>query len=166
MKKVLIFLLTLSLFSCDHASSNTKALQQKVDSLQIAVKNTYKPGLGEFMSEIQVHHAKLWFAGKYQNWKLADFEIGEIQEALDDIPKYCSDRPEVKSLEMIIPAMDTLSNAIKEKNEAKFESSFTVLTATCNDCHKATNHGFNLIKIPGAVPVPNQVFKPESKINL
>jgi hypothetical protein len=161
MKKVLIFLITLSFFSCDHSSSNTETLQQKVDSLQIAVKNTYKPGLGEFMSQIQVHHAKLWFAGKYQNWELADFEVGEIREALDDIPKYCSDRPEVKSLGMIMPVMNTLSKAIKEKNEAKFDSSFTVLTATCNDCHKATDHGFNLIKIPDVVPVPNQVFKPK-----
>ena len=161
MKKILIFLITLSFFSCDHSSSDTKALQQKVDSLQIAVNNTYKPGLGEFMSQIQMHHAKLWFAGKYQNWELADFEVGEIQEALDDIPKYCSDRPEVKSLGMIMPVMDTLSNAIKEKNEARFDSSFTVLTATCNDCHPAPNHGFNRIKIPHIEPDPNQVFKPK-----
>jgi hypothetical protein len=160
MKSILIFLIILSFFSCKQSSSNT-ALQKKVDSLQIAVNNAYKPGLGEFMSEIQVHHAKLWFAGKYQNWELANFEVGEIQEALNDIPKYCSDRPEVKSLGMIMPVMYNLSNAIKEKNEAKFDSSFTVLTATCNDCHKATNHGFNLIKIPDAVPVPNQVFKPQ-----
>lgn len=160
MKSILIFLIILSFFSCKQSSSNT-ALQKKVDSLQIAVNNSYKPGLGEFMSEIQVHHAKLWFAGKYQNWELANFEVGEIQEALNDIPKYCSDRPEVKSLGMIMPVMYNLSNAIKEKNEAKFDSSFTVLTATCNDCHKATNHGFNLIKIPDALPVPNQVFKPQ-----
>lgn len=161
MKTLLLFLIALSFFSCDHSSSETKELQRKVDSLQVAVKNSYKPGLGEFMSEIQVHHAKLWFAGKYQNWELADFEVGEIQEALDDIPKFCSDRPEVKSLGMIMPVMYNLSNAIKEKNESKFDSSFTVLTATCNDCHKATNHGFNLVKIPDAVPVPNQVFKPQ-----
>jgi len=160
MKSILIFLIILSFFSCKQSSSNT-ALQKKVDSLQIAVNNSYKPGLGEFMSEIQVHHAKLWFAGKYQNWELANCEVGESQEALNDIPKYCSDRPEVKSLGMIMPVMYNLSNAIKEKNEAKFDSSFTVLTATCNDCHKATNHGFNLIKIPDAVPVPNQVFKPQ-----
>jgi hypothetical protein len=160
MKSILIFLIILSFFSCKQSSSNT-ALQRKVDSLQIAVNNSYKPGLGEFMSEIQVHHAKLWFAGKYQNWELANFEVGEIQEALNDIPKYCSDRPEVKSLGMIMPVMYNLSNAIKEKNEAKFDSSFTVLTATCNDCHKATNHGFNLINIPDAVPVSNQVFKPQ-----
>src|SRR6185312_9161161 len=109
MKNFLVFLISLSFFSCRQSSSDS-TLQKQVDSLQVAVKNSYKPGLGEFMSEIQVHHAKLWFAGKYQNWELADFEVGEIQEALDDIPKFCSDRPEVKSLGMIMPVMYNLSN--------------------------------------------------------
>ena len=35
------------------------------------------PGFEEFMSNIQAHHAKLWFAGQNHNWKLADFEIHE-----------------------------------------------------------------------------------------
>lgn len=160
MRNFLFLMIAFSFSSCDHSATKTKALQQKVDSLQSAINDAYKPGLGEFMSEIQVHHAKLWFAGKYQNWQLANFEVGEIQEALDDIPKYCSNRPEVKSLAVIIPVMYNLSNAIKEKNESKFDSSYILLTATCNDCHKATNHGFNLIKIPDVVPVPNQIFKP------
>lgn len=85
-------------FSCNPSASNILALQKKIDSLQSQIENTYKPGLGEFMSEIQVHHAKLWFAGKNGKWELANFEIGEIQEALDDIPKYCADRPEVNLL--------------------------------------------------------------------
>lgn len=148
-------------FSCNQSASNNLALQKKVDSLQSQINNAYKPGLGEFMSQIQVHHAKLWFAGKDGNWQLANFEIGEIQEALDDIPKYCAARPEVKSINMIDPAMDSLSIAIKERNENNFSSAYTLLTATCNDCHKATNHGFNVIKIPDTPPLSNQVFKPE-----
>jgi hypothetical protein len=159
MKNILIFLITFSCISCDHSSSDTKALQQKVDSLQIAIKDIYKPGLGEFMSQIQVHHAKLWFAGKEENWDLADFEIGEIQEALDDIPKYCSDRPEVKSIGMITAPINNIANAVKEKDENKFVADFKVLTATCNNCHHETNHGFNLIKIPDVPPVSNQIFK-------
>ena len=159
MKILFILLITIFFFSCNQSSINTVALQKKVDSLQTEINNSYKPGLGEFMSQIQIHHAKLWFAGKYGNWDLANFEIGEIQEALDDIPKYCSNRPEVKSIGMIVPAMDSLSNAVKEKNENKFYSGFTLLTASCNDCHKATNHGFNMIKIPDIPPVSNQVFR-------
>lgn len=136
-------------------------MQKKIDSLQTEINNSYKPGLGEFMSQIQTHHAKLWFAGKEENWELANFEIGEIQEALEDIPRYCADRPEVKSIDMIIPAMDSLSNAVKVKDENKFRNGFILLTATCNDCHKATNHGFNVIKIPDVPPITNQFFKPQ-----
>ena len=159
--KNLFFLVTaFSFFSCNNSSSDTEALKRKVDSLEIKINNAYKPGLGEFMSQIQVHHAKLWFAGKNQNWELADFEIGEIQEALNDIPVFCSDRPEVKSIGMITPVLYNISDAVKEKNVRKFDSSFVVLTATCNDCHKATSHAFNLIKIPDVPPVSNQVFKP------
>jgi len=51
---------------------------------------SYKPGFGEFMGGIQVHHEKLWFAGTNQNWKLAGFEIHEIKESMDDIRKYCT----------------------------------------------------------------------------
>lgn len=161
MKKILFYLIVITSFSCNQPSSDNLALQKKIDSLQNEVNNSYKPGLGEFMSQIQIHHAKLWFAGKEENWQLANFEIGEIQEALDDIPKYCADRPEVKSIDMIVPAMDSLSNAVKEKNENKFKTGFTLLTATCNDCHKATNHGFNVIKIPDTPPITNQFFKPQ-----
>ncbi len=159
--KNLLFLTAIVMFSCNQHSANTTGLNKKIDSLQIELNNSYKPGLGEFMSQIQIHHAKLWFAGKYENWPLADFEVGEIQEALDDIPKFCSDRPEVKSIGIIDPAMDSVSAAIKAKDETRFDSSFILLTATCNDCHKATNHGFNLIKIPEIPPVSNQVFRPQ-----
>jgi hypothetical protein len=159
--KNLLFIAAVFLFSCNQSSNEKANLQKRVDSLQTELNNSYKPGLGEFMSQIQVHHAKLWFAGKYSNWPLAEFEVGEIQEALDDIPKFCSDRPEVKSIDIIVPAMDSVSAAIKAKDEIRFESSFTLLTAKCNDCHKATNHGFNMIKIPDIPPVSNQVFRPQ-----
>mgnify|MGYP001552748913 CR=1 FL=1 len=159
MKNIFFLMIVLAFFSCNQSAPDHQILQNKIDSLQVKIDNSYKPGLGEFMSEIQMHHAKLWFAGKYENWELANFEIGEIQEALDDIPKYCADRPEAKSISMINPAMDSLSIAIREKNANKFNSGFTLLTATCNDCHKATDHGFNVIKIPDIPPVTNQVFK-------
>lgn len=161
MKNILFYLIVIVGFSCNQSPSNNVALQKTIDSLQYKIKNVYTPGLGEFMSQIQVHHAKLWFAGKEENWELANFEIGEIQEALDDIPKFCADRPEVKSIDMIVPAMDSLSIAVKEKNENKFTNGFILLTATCNDCHKSTNHGFNVIKLPDTPPFSNQVFKPE-----
>lgn len=148
--------------ACGQPKDHTAALQLQIDSLRQRLHNGYAPGLGEFMSGIQVHHAKLWFAGKAGNWELADFEIGEIQEAVDDINKYCTDRPEVSSIPMLQPALDSLSHAIARRDAAAFNRDFVVLTNTCNNCHQVTKHGFNVIQVPATPPFPNQVFaKPE-----
>jgi hypothetical protein len=45
-------------------------------------RESYEPGLGEFMTATQLRHAKLWFAGKQNNWDLAAYEIDEIKEGL------------------------------------------------------------------------------------
>jgi hypothetical protein len=134
-------------------------LQNQIDSLRSRLDSAYKPGLGEFMLSIQEHHAKLWFAGKNGNWDLADFEMGEILETITGINKYCTDRPEISSLPMIDPSLDSLKIAITRKNIEAFKGSFILLTNNCNNCHKVTKHGFNIIKIPDIPPVSNQVFE-------
>lgn len=161
MKVVLLFISLSILFAaCNDQQRTIGQLHSKIDSLEQQVNKSYKPGLGEFMSGIQVHHEKLWFAGINQNWKLADFEINEIKEAIDDIQNYCTDRPERKSIPMIEPPIDSISQAIQQKNEALFKSAFITLTNTCNNCHQATEHGFNVIKVPDSPPFSNQEFKP------
>lgn len=142
----------------DHSQNKIAVLQRETDSLRQQLHNTYTPGLGEFMSGIQVHHAKLWFAGKAQNWKLAGFEMGEIHEAVDDIRKFCTDRPEVTSLPMLDPALDSVAAAIARSDAPAFKRNFVLLTETCNNCHRATRHEFNVIRIPTTPPVTNQVF--------
>ncbi len=136
-------------------------MRRQIDSLRQNLDNTYKPGLGEFMSGIQVHHAKLWYAGINSNWKLADFEINEIIEALDDIKKYNADRAEVKSIGMIYPAIDSLNASIKKHDQEQFKAGFQILTNICNNCHRATAHEFNVIKVPETPPFSNQEFKPQ-----
>jgi len=147
------------LTACNQQSSQASQTQSKIDSLQKQLAKAYKPGLGEFMTGIQLHHAKLWFAGQNQNWPLADFEIHQIQEALDDIDEFCKDRPEVKSIGIIRPAIDSVTNSIRQRSLPSFQNSFSVLTNTCNNCHKATDHGFNVVIIPSSPPVSNQDFR-------
>jgi hypothetical protein len=155
----LLFLGCLGLMvACHTGGGDSDGLQARVDSLQLKLDAAYKPGLGEFMSGIQVHHAKLWFAGSAGNWKLADFEIGEIKETLDDVEKYCKDRPEVSSLPMIRPAVDSVSAAVGAGNLPAFNHAFMLLTTFCNNCHRATKHEFNVIKVPDTPPFTNQVF--------
>ena len=159
MKYIIISIFTIGLFACNRQAGNSQSLQIQIDSLQNKLDHTYKPGFGEFMSSIQTHHAKLWFAGQNQNWELADFEINEIKESLAGIKEYCSDRPETKSIGMIDLAMDSMSIAIQQKSVTQFQSGYILLTNTCNSCHQATNHEFNVIKIPDNPPFSNQDFK-------
>ncbi len=144
--------------ACTNSSTNNQVLLAKIDSLQKQVNNSYKPGLGEFMSAIQVHHAKLWFAGTNENWKLADFEIHEIMEAVDDIQQYCKNRPESKQVVMLQPPIDSLNKTIAAKNIQAFKSSFVFLTQSCNNCHKEVNYNFNEVVIPTTTPFSNQLF--------
>lgn len=154
----IVLICSLMVVSCGQSGPDNSALQVQVDSLQRRLSNSYIPGLGEFMSGIQVHHEKLWFAGNAQNWKLANFEIDEIRESLDDIQRFCTDRPEVVSIPMILPPMDSISKAVAGQDLPRFKAAFILLTNTCNNCHRATKHEFNVIQTPTTPPFSNQVF--------
>jgi hypothetical protein len=71
MKHLVCALLLLSFIACDEANRE-QALQNRIDSLEQKLNETYKPGFGEFMSNIQVHHEKLWFAGRTRtgSWQI------------------------------------------------------------------------------------------------
>ena len=163
MKPVCLFLMGVALLSCVQQSDRTQALESRIDSLERKLADTYKPGFGEFMSSIQVHHNKLWFAGQNQNWKLADFEIHEIIEAIDDIQKYQTERKESQLVRMISPALDSVNNAVEHKDLALFRSSFISLTRACNNCHRDAHFEFNVVKIPDSPPFSNQDFRVGAK---
>lgn len=149
-----IFLLA----SCSDASFKRNEKNSNEDSLHKLIEK-YAPGLGEIMGGIQMHHAKLWYAGINDNWKLAQYEIDEIKERFEQARAVESNRPEVKMIPMIYTAIDSINNAIGHKNLNQFKSGFQLLTASCNSCHSANNFEFNVITIPTAPPVSNQDFK-------
>jgi hypothetical protein len=159
MRPAIIFVFLFAQLMCGCNNSENKKLEAKIDSLEQKLSETYKPGFGEFMSIIQMHHAKLWFAGINENWDLADFEIHEIEESVDAIKKYEPERGESKSIPMIEPALDSVSTAIQNKDLSQFKNSFVLLTNTCNNCHKSVNFSFNEVKIPDSPPFSNQVFQ-------
>ena len=157
----LLILSSLFLFSCkptNNDQATIQELQTQIDSLKNGLLNTYKPNLGEFMLNIQIHHSKLWFAGQNKNWKLAQFELDAINEVIKNIQQYCKNRPDVNSIEMIKPSISNLKHAIIVKNSSYFSKSFQILTETCNNCHRSTKQEFNEITIPNGKPFSNQKF--------
>jgi hypothetical protein len=127
-------------------------------------KEPYAPGLGEFMTATQLRHAKLWFAGKENNWDLAAYEIDEITEGLEDAEKQFPTHDGVPVADMIKanidPAVEELRKAVRAKSSAKFAAAFDKLTNACNTCHTGANKPFIRIRRPTEPPLTNQNFAP------
>ncbi|MBV8501595.1 MAG: hypothetical protein JO006_07755 [Paucibacter sp.] len=124
----------------------------------------YTPGLGEFMSTIQLRHAKLWFAGKGKNWALAAYELDELKEAFEEVGKYqpaFDGKPIAKLIgPMTAAPIAQLEHAIQAKDMVGFSKGFDALSHACSACHQATEHGFILIQRPVSPPMTNQRYEP------
>jgi hypothetical protein len=129
-----------------------------------AVSEPYVPGLGELMTLQQMRHTKLWLAGDAANWRLADYELDELGEGFDDILKFHPTHkdspvaPKDAIPRMVNQPLQDLRNAVAKRDKAAFIQAYDALTAACNNCHQATNFGFNRVQRPDANPYPNQVF--------
>src|SRR6201997_3078483 len=127
-------------------------------------RESYKPGLGEFMTATQLRHAKLWFAGKENNWDLAAYEIDEIAEGLEDAEKQFPTHDGIPIADMIKanidPAVAELRKAVGAKSSTKFAVAFDKLTSACNTCHTGANKQFIRIRRPTSSPLSNQNFAP------
>jgi hypothetical protein len=119
------------------------------------------------MMATQSHHAKLWLAGNARNWDLADYQIDELKEGLEDAAKDIPDYKRVPVGRMIddlmMPPIAEIESAIKARDGAKFAAAFDKLTAACNACHQGSNRGFIVIQRPAASSFPNQSFAPKRK---
>jgi hypothetical protein len=124
----------------------------------------YAPGLGEIMTLQQMRHTKLWFSGQAGNWALADYELKELGEGFDDIVKFHPTHEESPvapkdAIPRMIPGpLKDLQTAVDAKDKKAFDAAFDSLTTACNDCHKATNFGFNRLQRPSVNPYADQVF--------
>ena len=133
------------------------------------VAEPYTPGLGEIMTLQQMRHNKLWWAGQAANWDLAAYEIKELGEGFDDIVTYHPTHeespvaPKDAIPRMITAPIADLRGVIAKRDAQAFEPAFDALTKACNDCHRATNFGFNVVQRPTMNPYSNQAFAPIAK---
>ncbi len=156
---ILLFVIIVIMFTaCTDRHENIQPIQVRIDSMEQQLRGSYRPGFGELMLNIQIHHAKLWFAGKEGNWELADYNESLIQSAFRKIRTYHPDDPNTAATSMIDIPMDSIAVAISHKDVLAFRRSFDLLTTTCNNCHMVTKHAFNIITIPRAEPIGNQFF--------
>jgi hypothetical protein len=159
--------------ACRQPSTNTQGAGNTASSAApIAAASpppsaeAYVPGLGEIMTLQQMRHTKLWLAGRAGNWNLAAYEVKELGEGFNDIVKYHPTHedspvaPKDAIPRMVTMPMADLRAAVEDKDSKAFELTYDALTKACNDCHQATNFGFNIVQRPTTNPYPNQAFAP------
>jgi hypothetical protein len=144
-------------------ATSAAALEAQISQLKAAIDDL-KPGLGEIMGVIQQHHAKLYYAGAKANWPLADYELSEIEESLDDAVKF---NPTFKGAPVadLVPSLTKASlaevhKAIEKKDKRSFLEAYNALSSSCSNCHKAANHPFVQIQVPTDAQFSDQKFTP------
>jgi hypothetical protein len=127
--------------------------------LAVAQQEIYRPPLGDMMSAIQARHIKLWFAGKFGNWDLAAYEVGEIRASLENAANLYRGIP-AEFVTNTADPIEAIRDGIEAKDSAKFAKAYGDLTAACNACHSGIGRGFIVIRVPTISPFTDQSFAP------
>jgi len=148
---------------CKAYQANQTEMLSQIDGLKEQLRKIeegYKPGFGELMGTIQTHHAKLWYAGTSENWKLAEFEIHEIEETFEKVSELHGDRYKANELipALVVPFLESTREAAKNNDLSAFKERYTELTSGCNSCHVDTGFEFIIIRTPSEPGFPNQQF--------
>ena len=123
-------------------------------------RKPYSPRLGDIMITTQLHHFKLWYAGRVGNWPLAKYELAQIRASAADAIKYYPHVP-AANMEKMTPAADDVGRAIEAKDSTKYAQAFARLTAACNTCHRSAGFEFIVIREPLLSPIETSPFSNE-----
>jgi hypothetical protein len=117
--------------------------------------------LAPFMIRNAYHFATLYHAARAERWELAVYQAEELAENVTQaVQAGGSFRPFLK--DFLQEYVQPLQQAVTSQNAEQFRTAFQAAVGGCNDCHKATRHGF--ITIPQEPPALSIfVFPPAGK---
>ena len=145
------------------------ALQDSLKRSQadLAIAKESMPGLGEYMTTIQLHAGKLWFAAKASNWELSQYELDELKETMEAAKALNAEKNGVKISNVLDSVLQTqvaqLAESIKRKSQAEFQKSYDETLSACNGCHAEAGYKFIHIVRPSSPPVTNQRWEMSAK---
>jgi len=84
-------------------------------------------GLGEFMTTMQLHIGKLWFAGKADNWDLARYELDELRETMEAAQNLHSTKNGVDVAKVLAAVAESEVGEVAASIQTKNQSHFTRL---------------------------------------
>lgn len=153
----------------DQNNRELAALQDSLKRAQVdlATAKALVPGLGEYMTTIQLHAGKLWFAAKASNWELADYELDEMKETMEAAKVLNAEKNGVKISGVLDSVLQSqvaqLADTIKRKSSVEFQKSYDATLSACNGCHTEAGYKFIHIVRPSAPPVTNQRWEMPGK---
>ena len=119
------------------------------------------PSQSHTMTDVGYQFANLWFAGKRQNWPLAEFFLNESRQHIAWTIRIRPVRKDPAGNPVDINAIfDTISNgplkdltrSVQNKNEAQFSDSYKQMLTACYSCHLASGKPFLHTVIPQSPP--------------
>jgi hypothetical protein len=141
------------------AAASPSMAQSSIGELQDAPS---APKLGDIMNAAQTRHIKLWYAAKAANWDLAKFGLHQLRASLVEAAMLYSGIP-VTNVTTLLPALQSIADAIDAKDGQRFTKAYGELTAGCNACHQSMERSFIVIRTPTEQPFGDQVFAPQGK---
>ncbi len=146
------------------AASDIAALNARIAALQ---QRGPAPELGQQMLELQIRHARLWWAGDAGNWNLAYYMVSELAEALRGIEATNGDAVELQPERLaevmpaiMNPAVDAVQAALAKHDRAAFAKAYDGLSAACNACHATAGVGFLHLQRPRTPLLDNLRYAP------
>jgi hypothetical protein len=124
------------------------------------------PDQAHIMADVADHFTNLWFAGRAENWPLADFYLNETRShlrwAVRRIPVRKDNQGHEIKLANILEAFENgqlgpLKGTIDGKDRTAFEQKYLESLTGCYSCHKAADKPFLRPQLPAqpASPIVN-----------
>jgi len=135
-----------------NAAGELPALRAEIERLKTIV-----PDQSHAMRDVDYHFTNLWFAGKAENWPLAEFywkeTLSHVKWAVRIIPVRKDNAGREVKLEEILQAIETtpsmqMGEVIKNQEGEKFEPTYRSLLEGCYLCHKASDKPYLRPRIP------------------
>jgi hypothetical protein len=124
---------------------------------RIEALETLLPSQSHMMADVGYHFSNLWFAGRAENWPLAEFYLAETRShlrwAVRRIPIRKDNRGQDINLVNILEAfengsLDKIQESIAGQDRATFEALYRESLTMCYSCHKASDKPYLRPQIP------------------
>ncbi len=144
---------------CDRAAPAAAQAQPTREELikRIEALEGLLPSQSHMMADVGYHFSNLWFAGKAENWPLADFYLAETKShlrwAVRRIPVRKDNQGKDVNLANILEAFENsqlneLKQAVDRKDRQTFEAVYRASLTSCYSCHKASDKPYLRPRVP------------------